>query len=729
MRDRSKKILSVLAATVMAGAVALTSCGQLSYQGDDLGTVTFTSDKAQSNGGFAVEKDGYVYFINGMENYSAANSYGNVAKGALMRISKAELNAGDYSNVKTIVPQLFVSQNFSSGIYIYGEYVYYATPTTDKDMNGNVQSSWIDFKRAKLDGTEGPMNDYYFRLSNNAAEYRFVEMGEGANKTVYCLYEEDGALKSFNTSTRGEPVTLVKGASDYIYDKNDLTNPTVYYTMSVTKDVETANPTSEKYTQLYKVSADTTVTVDAAAAKYTSSNGTSYDFNETAMKEQNDAGTTSYDFNDYTTYPYVNLGQLVLDGVGKNNAQTIFNQHKDSSTTSGGYTYTVSSYQYGKVYFTRANVVGSTGDSAADKLYSLADTVVDANTWNTAAGNDQLVTALADSTIASGAIFTDNQNVLTAYYIKDGKLFSLSGNTQIEMVDTGMGDYTLWTVQGDYLYFYKDSADGNGYGVSRIKTGGTQVQYGSDFKGETEYSPVTVALVDWAKDWYKPEFFGNTLLYANAQSFGTVSYNYVYAIQLGNRADLDKQVKDVKAVKDAIAKYSDTVLKTLLEYYYQAEETTAYEAVKDEYSDDQQDEFNKFVARFADTATAEDKLVKQSSIIAMVGKLNDTDKDAIAEGWKNTLLSADDDAENGGLEAWAIILIIVGGVLVVGGATVATVLLVKRHKQKKAAQAEAEATVNAYKKKIDVTDDQTIDVYADEKAEETTEESVEETQE
>jgi hypothetical protein len=340
-----------------------------------------------------------------------------------------------------------------------------------------------------------------------------------------------------------------------------------------------------------------------------------------------------------------------------------------------------------------------------------------------------LVTALADSTIASGAIFTDNQNVLTAYYIKDGKLFSLSGNTQIEMVDTGMGDYTLWTVQGDYLYFYKDSADGNGYGVSRIKTGGTQVQYGSDFKGETEYSPVTVALVDWAKDWYKPEFFGNTLLYANAQSFGTVSYNYVYAIQLGDRAALDKQANDVKAVKDAIAKYSDTVLKTLLEYYYQAEETTAYEAVKDEYSDDQQDEFNKFVARFADTATAEDKLVKQSSIIAMVGKVNATDKDAIAEGWKNTLLSADDDAENGGLETWAIILIIVGGVLVVGGATVATVLLVKRHKQKKAAQAEAEATVNAYKKKIDVTDDQTIDVYADENAEETTEESVEETQE
>ena len=48
-------------------------------------------------------------------------------------------------------------------------------------------------------------------------------------------------------------------------------------------------------------------------------------------------------------------------------------------------------------------------------------------------------------------------------------------------------------------------------------------------------------------------------------------------------------------------------------------------------------------------------------------------------------------------------------------------------KKKKVAALEAEATVNAYKHKIDTTDDKTIDVYADEEAvvEETAEETVE----
>jgi hypothetical protein len=41
-------------------------------------------------------------------------------------------------------------------------------------VQGEVNNSWIDFKSAKLDGTE-TMKGYYFRLSNNAVKYRFVE--------------------------------------------------------------------------------------------------------------------------------------------------------------------------------------------------------------------------------------------------------------------------------------------------------------------------------------------------------------------------------------------------------------------------------------------------------------------------------------------------------------------------------------------------------------------------
>ena len=76
------------------------------------------------------------------------------------------------------------------GIYIYGDYVYYATPTADKDKDNNVANTHLDFKSAKLDGTE-TMKGYYFRLSSNSANYRFVEV----DGVVYCMYEESGTLK------------------------------------------------------------------------------------------------------------------------------------------------------------------------------------------------------------------------------------------------------------------------------------------------------------------------------------------------------------------------------------------------------------------------------------------------------------------------------------------------------------------------------------------------------
>ena len=201
---KTKKILSlVAAATLLVGAFA--GCKNNEYKGDAI--TGYQGGAVASNGGFAVEQGDFVYFINGAEEYTASNEYGEVVKGSLMRIAKTDLASGDYTKVKTIVPSLFVAQNYDAGIYIYGDYVYYATPTTDKNMAGDVQNTWIDFKRAKLDGSEAPMNDidkYFFRLSDNSSKYRFVEEGG----TVYCLYEEDSALKSFNCKT-GKATTLV----------------------------------------------------------------------------------------------------------------------------------------------------------------------------------------------------------------------------------------------------------------------------------------------------------------------------------------------------------------------------------------------------------------------------------------------------------------------------------------------------------------------------------------
>ena len=199
MGNKIKRIIGlVAAATMVSSTVALAACNNKPNSLKEPLSYTSSSNAATSNGGFAVEKDGYVYFINGQASSTAGNEYGNVTKASLMRVSKADLENGKYNNAQTVVPLLFVSGNTDSGIYIHGDYVYFATPTTDKDLNGNVLSGSLDFKRAKLDGTE-VMSDYYFRTSSNSVQFRFVKGDDGV---VYCMYVDGSVLKSFNTETR-----------------------------------------------------------------------------------------------------------------------------------------------------------------------------------------------------------------------------------------------------------------------------------------------------------------------------------------------------------------------------------------------------------------------------------------------------------------------------------------------------------------------------------------------
>ncbi|MBQ8283696.1 MAG: hypothetical protein IJX75_01250 [Clostridia bacterium] len=734
MRNAGKKALSIIAAaTMLTAAFSFVGCNDTAYKGDALDG--YQGGEVTSQGGFVVEQGDYVYFINGAEDYSANNTYGEVVKGALMRISKSDLTAGNYDNVKTVVPSLLVSQNFESGIYIDGDSVYYATPTTDKNLKGEEMKSWIDFKSAKLDGSAAPKKDPYFRLSSNSANYRFVK----ENDTVYCLYEEDGALKSFNTDS-GKSTTLVSGAkSAFFYDKQNLDNPKVYYTMSVVYDADSDNSTTAAYDQLYCVSASATVEkINESEASYTVAGGKTYDFDKSFMEKKNKEAKENkedapYDFGDYTTYPYVNLGNLVLDGVGKSAKPTQFNTHFTEETKSDafapdGYNYTISRYENGGVYFTRADLNKTESDAENAKLYYLAESSF-ASEWNTVTGNqsDKIDEVALDTANTGSAIMLINEGVHEYLYVANDTLYKASqpvnGKTETITLAYKVTGATLWQVRGDYLYYYASGTNGNN--VSRINYKGDANAYNPHLVTD-EYKPLTVAYVDWNSSWYKPEFVGDVLLYSNAQSFGTTAYNYIYAAAIGTTEEIIANNEAYEAVQEEIDSYSEnTALQTAMKYYFRTGKTDAFEAVKDLYSTYQQEKFQEFVDNT--------ELKEESAFIRQVGKTNEKDAEAIADAWVNSLLSKTEEVKDEGLPTWAIVLIVVGSVLVVAaGVTIPLVIVAKK---KAAKQAEEEATVNAYKrKKIDTTDDKTIDVYADEQAEQPVEETtaetpVEETQE
>ena len=158
MRKFITKIICFAAAVIVAlGIFLISACGP------DYNTKTLAGDisgQVVSNGGFAVEKGNYIYFINGKENNTADNTFGKVEKGAIMRISKNDFANRNYSAVDTVVPLIAYSGNANAGLFIYGDYVYYTTPSTDKNSDGEIQNSHLAFRRTKLDGT-GTTKNYF----------------------------------------------------------------------------------------------------------------------------------------------------------------------------------------------------------------------------------------------------------------------------------------------------------------------------------------------------------------------------------------------------------------------------------------------------------------------------------------------------------------------------------------------------------------------------------------
>ena len=742
MRDKFKKLTSVAIAGTMAFAtVALSACGDKNYKGTKLDGFDATAT-VTDNGGFAVKKGDYVYFINGQEDYTAENKYGEVTKGALMRIKSSDLTSGQYDKAQTVVPMLFSAQNFDAGIYVYGDRVYYATPTSDKDLDGQVANDWIDFKSAKLDGSE-TMKGNYFRLEDNAVQYRFVE----ENGVVYCLYVDGGNLYSYNTQSN-QKTTLVVGATNYYFDESDAENANVYYEMSVTNNIDSDNSTTASYNQIYLVNAAASATIKEADGKITYSvypeGDTSktayreYSFKKSYLDEKNadakKADTDApYNFKDYATMPYVNLGTLVLDGIGSAadiNEKTQYND-VDAGTNENepyGYTYTIQGYENGGLYFTRKNNTFG----VSEKLYYVANSVVADSEWKSVAGNASVTYIADDLTKAStsAVYYKTTAGDLAYIYLDEEKIVRVIGDQEVIMEESASGA-TLWTVEAGYLYY--TMAGSNGNTLFRINVNGaTAIDYNRAY-GDKEYQSSKFNFVDFTSDWYKPEIIDNVLLFANAESVGSYSYNYIWAFNMNGANGLmtaeelnvfsDKYDEANKKISEVANGDSD--VENVLNYVFRTGKVDKYTVIKnnDEYFDDDQ---RDVIASFVGDVT---ESYRQSYYVSMLGSYKTEDAEEIDAYWTDYVtpdLEEEEETEDEGLETWQIILLIASGVIVGGGIGGFIAYFVHESAKKKEEAARANEIANAYKKRIDVTDDKSVDVYSDEEETETPAESEEE---
>lgn len=194
-----KKILSKVLGCALATTIALSTmsgCGGANnWEKPTL--KTWGEATGRLDGGFVAETENYVYFVNGVPDDSADNTFGAPVKGALMVMDKA-----NPSTVQMVVPKLFAAADYASGFLIWKDYAYYGTTNTDKAQDGSIAKSELVFERTKLDGTN---NERLFVPGIGIGdEYRIVKNGND----VYIVYydAEETALKSFNATTKTESV-------------------------------------------------------------------------------------------------------------------------------------------------------------------------------------------------------------------------------------------------------------------------------------------------------------------------------------------------------------------------------------------------------------------------------------------------------------------------------------------------------------------------------------------
>ena len=336
MLKKGKKLLLLVLALVVALAMFAGCSGgwtgaQVKYDESNGGK----GGAVSSNGGFVVQKGDWFYFINGVESSSSDNTYGDVEKGSLMRISAADMASGAYEEAEIVVPELMVASDYNAGLFIYGDYVYYATPNTIRNLDGEVESGYLNFRRARLDGSA--MTHYYVQVSSSSTEYRFVV----ENEKVYLVYfdttDSRNEIHSYNI-TDGVDTVLAAGYTSAEFGLSDPESPVIYYTMPVVQeDTYTASSqsgTNESYNQLYRVTAATTsgplsgvAETDAYKDAYTARNA------DESVENR--------------TMEYINLGTLVLDGIGKAKRDfvTPFNADNenvnDLKSAGDGFSYTI----------------------------------------------------------------------------------------------------------------------------------------------------------------------------------------------------------------------------------------------------------------------------------------------------------------------------------------------------------------------------------------------------
>ena len=154
MNKKSRLILITVVAIVLVMSMVLSACQ--SFKWGPVGTIT--KGDVANNGSIVLEQEGYLYYINGKDDVATltdayANHFGKASVKASIMKSKISED-GSLVDTEVLVPKMYNNTNTNNGLWIYEDWIYYTSPSTQTDNKGTVLVDKLEYMRTKLDGTK-----------------------------------------------------------------------------------------------------------------------------------------------------------------------------------------------------------------------------------------------------------------------------------------------------------------------------------------------------------------------------------------------------------------------------------------------------------------------------------------------------------------------------------------------------------------------------------------------
>lgn len=409
-----KKLSVLVVALVLCTATLLTACNNAEEYTPNL--TMPTSKEVASNGGNAVICGEYIYFVNGYQNNNTVgNAYTKpAALGNIVRIKKADIDevfSGSIVNkdgatattinkdvaamVREKAELVTTDVVFSgitatatdtnvAGLYIFGDYIYYTTPSQHLATDGTKLNHELVLKRIKLDGTDAKelaifdcadgkiqlveKDGVVWALCIDGTVFTAINTQTGAENVISesvstsyfegdsVYYMDDGKITAYTVggeakALKVEPATEEENVT-YTYTIKSVCNGYVYYTY-------TASPSEFEINKVYYTTADDNV--NGIAYESTTDASSLYFYKTSAIRV---LSATAQGTNIY--------GIQVLDSQGNVTATLVDEKQNSKAITinkiDGNYlVYTIDSVMYKKN-------LDNTAEEATAVAYSLGTT-------------------------------------------------------------------------------------------------------------------------------------------------------------------------------------------------------------------------------------------------------------------------------------------------------------------------------------------------------------------